>query len=512
MRTLKHIVKNAAAAVVRFFARITVRFGSIFNHDGSSRNPAGKGTGNAARPRKRLVDGVDADRFTRLCVVLVVGFVTLIGAILLSAAVHSGSREIPVDSQNVEDTPDGLTLSIGGDIMPTQDMMDSALGDGGYNFNNYLSELSGTLSGDLTVAGLCGQIDIHGKDRHVGGFDNGMNYPDALAEAMTATGIHYVMGANRYAFANGYDAMCDSISNLHTHSVGVVGLTRNDARKLNTGVVRRGGISVGLAGYNCVDSEEYHALTNEQKTYIAQTEKDADVLAERAKADIAAMRGSGAEFIVICVNWGGAGSLEPSDFIKDAAKKLAAAGADVVVGYGPYVPMEAEIVTDTGGAAEKECYVFYSLGVLYGDNHYTGKTLTKLSKIKNPSDAQKKQLKAEQKKAAAAEKAMSRSMTVSLKLTRAKNGSITVESASYSPIFLVKNPTQGEENAHLKYMAVEAARYIAAEERPAIFADDRQWQLCREAVTAIGQLTDKAGGKLVLAGAVSEDGETDTKI
>ena len=87
-----------------------------------------------------------------------------------------------------------------------------------------------------------------------------------------------------------------------------------------------------------------------------------------------------------------------------------------------------------------------------------------------------------------------------------------MESATYSPIYLVKNTAQSEENAHLSYIAVEAAKYIAAEERPPIFADDKQWQLCREASTAICALADQAEGKLIPAGAAETDSQTDTRI
>lgn len=510
---MKSLIKNAAAAILRWFARIAVAFNNIFNKGASSENPAGKGTGNTARPRKRLVDGVDADRFTQLCVVLVVGFITLIGAVLVVAAVNAGSREIPVaEQQDTTTDADGFTLSIGGNIMPTQDMMEAAQGEGGYNFNNYMSDLSGALAGDITIAGLCGQIDVNGKNREVGGFDNGMNYPDELAAAISATGINYVLGANQYAFANGYDGMCASISNLHVNSVGVIGLTNTDAQKLNTGVIRMNGVSVGIAGYNCADSADYNALSDEQKTYIARTDKDAEALANKAAADMAKMRGSGAEFFVICVNWGGAGSLAPSDFIRQAAKKIAEAGADVVIGYGPYITMETEIVPYESGGVNKECYVFYSLGVICGDNRYSSKTLDNLSKIKKPTDEQKKQLQEEKTRVTNINKAMSRSMTVTLKAARAKNGSVNVESAAYSPIYLVKNTAQGEENLHLKYMAVQAAKYVAAEERPALFADDKQWQLCREAFAEICALADQAEGKLVLTQFDTDNDETDTRI
>ena len=89
-------------------------------------------------------------------------------------------------------------------------------------------------------------------------------------------------------------------------------------------------------------------------------------------------------------------------------------------------------------------------------------------------------------------------MTVTLSVARGKNGTVSVESAGYSPVYIIRNAGQGEENAHLKYMAVPAAKYVSAEERPAIFADDAQWKSCKEAFTAICAIADKTDGRLVL--------------
>ena len=499
MLSLKKIIKGAVSAVLGFFAGFAVVFNNIFNKGNPADNPAGKGTGNEARPRKRLVDGVDADRFTRLCVFVVIGFVSIVGAVLVTAAVNSGSHRIPVEEQKDSSAKasGSFTLSIGGNIMPAQAMLDAALTDSGYQFHSSLSELSEALAGDMTIAGLCGQIDAYGKNRSVGGFDTGRNYPGELGEAIADMGINYIFGANQHAFANGYDGMCATISNLHVKSVGVIGMTNTDAQKLNTRVFRVNGVSVGLAGYNCIEGGDYAALTDEQRTYIATMGKDADVLAERAASDMAKMRSSGAEFVVVCLNWGGQGSLTETEFVKQAAKKIAEAGADVIVGYGPCVTLNTEIIQYERNGVARECYVFYSLGTMFGDNSYAGNQ--KLLSLKGKlTDEQKKAVSAEKKKVSQANAAMSRSMTVTLTVTRGKNGLVSVEQASYNPIYIIKNSSQGEENTHLKYMAVPAAKYVSEEERPAIFADDVQWNNCKAAFKAICALADKTDGKLVL--------------
>ena len=61
----------------------------------------------------------------------------------------------------------------------------------------------------------------------------------------------------------------------------------------------------------------------------------------------------------------------------------------------------------------------------------------------------------------------------------------------------------------MKYMAVPCVRYVGQEERPAIFADDKQWEACKSAFKAISAIADKTGGRLVLAELSHTDVESD---
>ncbi len=491
------IIKAVLSAVLGFFAKIAVSFNRIFNKDDVSSNPAGRGTGNEARPRRRLVDGVDADRFTRLCVIMVIGIVSVIGAVLIAASVRSGSHEIPVeDQEEPENRPSGtFTLSIGGNVMPTQDMLDCAFSDGKYNFRNGMSELSEVLAGDLTIAGLCGQVNAYGENQQIGGLDAGRNYPSALAATLSEMGVNYIFGANQHALANGYDGMCATISNLHVKSVGVIGMTDGDPSKLNTKIAKVNGINVGLAGYNCIEGPDYGKLTDEQKARIANVGKD--TLTDRAATDITKLRRSGAEFIVVCVNWGGLGSFTETDFIRNAAREIAKSGADVIVGYGPCVTLSAEVIQYTLGETDRECFVFYSLGCMYGNNVYPGqsKILGLTGKL---TDEQKKAIESEKKLIAKSKQIMPRSMIVNLSVARNGDGLVLVEQASYNPIYVIRNSAHGDENSHLKYLSVPCAKYVAAEVRPEIFAGDKEWENCKAAFKGICAIADKSGGRLVL--------------
>ena len=490
-------IRKIFGGILGFFARIAVWFGRIFDKGDSSANPAGRGTGNEARPRRRLVDGIDADRFTRLCVILVIGFVSLLGAVLIAASVRSGSHEIPVEDVEEQDNrPSGsFTITFGGNVMPTQDMLDSAFAEDQYDFHNGMWELSDVLAGDLTVVGLCGQVNAFGENKQLGGFDAGKNYPTALASALSELGVNYVFGANQHALANGYDGMCSTISTLHVKSLGVIGMTDGDPGKLNTRITKLNGVNVGLAGFNCIEGGDYAKLTAEQKGHIANVPKDA--LADRAATDIAKLKKSGAEYIAVCVNWGGLGSFAETDFMKETAKKIAESGADVIVGYGPCVTLGAEIISYKSGDADKECFVFYSLGCIYGNNVYPGQPKI-MGLTGSLSEAQKKALEEEKKLIAKSKTVMARSMTVTLNVSRSGDGTVSVTQGSFNPIFMIRNPGQGDANTHMKYMSVPCVKYVSAEERPAIFADDKQWEACKAAFRAVSSITEKTGGRVVL--------------
>ena len=390
--------------------------------------------------------------------------------------------------------------------MPTQNMLDSAYVDEKYDFRNGMSELADVLAGDMTIVGICGQVNAYGENSRLGGLDAGRNYPSALASALSEMGVNYIFGANQHALANGYDGMCSTISTLHVKSLGVIGMTDSSPDKLNTHIAKRNGVNIGVAGFNCIEGGDYAALTAEQKGHIANVPKDA--LADRAATDIARLKKSGAEFIVVCVNWGGLGSFVETDYMKETAKSIAESGADVIVGYGPCVTLGAEVIGYKSGDVTKECFVFYSLGCLYGNNVYPG--LPKIMSMKgNLTPEQSKALENEKKLIAQSKTTMARSMTVTLNVSRSGDGTVSVTRASYNPIFMIRNSGQNEENAHMKYMAVPCVKYVSAEERPAIFADDKQWEACKSAFKAISEIAEKTGGRLVLNDLIHADTESD---
>ena len=74
---------------------------------------------------------------------------------------------------------------------------------------------------------------------------------------------------------------------------------------------------------------------------------------------------------------------------------------------------------------------------------------------------------------------------------------------------MIRNSVRSEENAHLKYISVPCAKYVSADEKPDVFADDKQWEACKAAYKAIKAIAEKTGGRLVPNNLGQTEVETD---
>ncbi len=466
---MKEFIRKALVGIIEFFAAAAVKISNTFNKGKPTENPAGKGTSNAARPRRRLVDGLDESKFTRFCAVLMLCFMSVVGAVIIAVAVNSGSREIAVEQSS--DKSETVTIALGGCIAPSGSAIAAAESDGGYSFESGLSELAEAMTADISIAALSGQLDAYGDNAAVSGSDLNHNYPAELASAISGVGINYVFAANKYSLSNGYSGMTATIDTLRDSSLNVIGIAKNASDSFNCSVSMVNGVNVGVAGYNCVSSGDYDGLSDIQKSCVAQVEPDADAIAEAAGDDIARMRSLGAELVIICINWGNESDSSVSEFMTETAQMLADAGADIIVGYGPYTALRCDVLsTDDSG----ECYVFYSLGCLFADmtsqSFYT--------------------------------EAMSYSMTVTLTAEKDSDGEVSVSSAIYNPIYMADESVQGE------LVTVLSARYAVAQELPTVFADDAQWKKCQSAFRKICALAEESGGRLTLNELSSDSANT----
>ncbi len=430
--------------------------------------------GKGRRPRRRLLGGIDQRLLANILTVAAGIAVVVLGVVLIVTAANSGGRQLgeaplidTTDSENIitaDDTGATVTIALGGSIKLQNEVVTAAATSEGYDFNNYLSELQSIMSADVSIVSLSGTVDGKGDNSAISGHPD-PNYPSQLVESLANIGVNYTASASGYTMDNGYDAMCNTIDSLAESGITAVGISKSTDTGSTICVRRVNSIPIGIGAYNCVTEDELRSLKTTQSSLgyngdqIARCVNQVDIekASETIIADVKAMRQAGAQFIIICLNWGSSDLTAPNYAMRSLAQDMIDNGVDVTLGYGSDVMQKITVKShsDTQGN-KKNCYVFYSLGNLFSD-----------------CDSGSTQAKQE-------------SMVINLTLERAAGTEdVSIVSAYYHPVFINRDENYVTQNTYLKYRVVPAARYVDADELPDVFSTESQWDRCIQTFTDV---------------------------
>ncbi len=453
---------------------------SALRRGSGARGRIGRGS---AKPRRRLLEGVDQALLAKVVTIAAFCIVGAIGLALILISANSGGRELEmsvIDSAEtsgaitVEDAGAEATIAIGGSIKLQDEVLTAAKSGDAYNFNNYLSELKSVMSADISIVNMLGTVGA--EPESIKGYPSPA-YPTAVAEALKNIGVTHAVTANSYTLANGYDAMVKTNQSLLDNDITPIGTYTSSATGNEVYVKRVNSILIGIAAYNCLSESAYNDLqeaqaaagvTGEKLSYcINQLKFGADEACDGAekviKEDIEAMRQAGAQFIIVCFNWCSADSTNKTSAMGTMASRMANNGVDAIVGYGSDVVQTVKLLDGKDASGnKKKAYLFYSMGNLFSD-----------------VDSGESQSKRE-------------SLVIRLTLER-KSGSsaATLKSAEYHPIYINRDETNTTpETSYLKYRVVPALVYTNADKLPEAFSNESQWNKCKKAYNNIKALID----------------------
>lgn len=498
-------VNRRGGGIRRSASSSSIRTGSTRSiYKRTSRPRPGRGA-RSAKPRRRLLDGVNQETLAKVLTIGAFAVVGVVGLVLIFASANSGGKELETSvienqaSENVITTEDAgatLKLAFGGSVKLQQDIINAAAMGDSYDFNNYLSELGQVMSADVSIVNLMGTLDAAGDNSALAGYPQ-PNYPAQLGDALKNIGVTHAVTANSTALGKGFDGLTKTIDNLAGNDITALGSFRNPETGNNVYVKRVNSITIGIGAYNCLTDGAYNDLvnsqlaagvTNEQLSYCvnqlvytpnrSEGGKSYSLASDRILRDVQAMRGAGAQFVIICLNWGSASNTAPTDEMGTLAQRLIDAGVDVTVGYGSDVVQKVTVKDyKNADGTTKKCYVFYSLGNLLSDCD-SGNTPEKQA-----------------------------SMVVNMTLTRAAGEqALTVESATYHPIYINHDSQYDTQNTHLKYRSVPAYKYYYAEELPDVFSTAAQWKASKSAFDRIKGIA----GSNLQAGTLAGDQSANT--
>lgn len=222
-----------------------------------------------------------------------------------------------------------------------------------YDFSPYFDSVRSLIEqGDWSLVNL--ETPIAGKSLGYSGFPR-FNAPTELAEALRGAGFDIVTNANNHSLDRGAEGISRTLAALEAQQLVTKGTYRSRAESDKLTIVERKGIRMGLLAYTYgtngipLPSAMPYAvdLIDEQKIL----------------RDIAKLRAAGADFITIVLHFGTEYQTSPSDEQTKLARKLVAAGADIIAGAHPHVvqPYETVEVAEPDGTIRKGL-IIYSMG------------------------------------------------------------------------------------------------------------------------------------------------------
>lgn len=174
----------------------------------------------------------------------------------------------------------------------------------------------------------------------------------ALLDGLRDSGIDVVSMANNHLGDGGLHAVADEIGTLDGLGIGHAGAGANNSAARAPARVVAGGLRVAVLAYCWIEPLSYWATSNSPGS--------SGFSISQVTSDIAAAKAAGADYVVVMPHWG----LEYTDAVlsdqSNAAAKMIAAGADLILGsHSHWFGAMAQAGADK--------LVFYSFGNLVFD-------------------------------------------------------------------------------------------------------------------------------------------------
>lgn len=235
--------------------------------------------------------------------------------------------------------------------------------DGSYDFIPMLSYIKESMGdADYTVANVDGPMGGAGS-RGYKGYPQ-FNTPPHLMLALLDAGVDMLTLANNHALDTYFDGLKAEIENCITCGMDYVGAARTQEEHDTPVIKEINGIRIGFLNYTESTNTMEKYSDEAASIYGLNIARKADF-----DADVQAARNAGAEVVVAYMHWGTEYQRTPDSNEQSYAKKLVAAGCDVIIGGHPHVVQPAYWLTGTRNSdgGEQRTLCLCSMGNFLSD-------------------------------------------------------------------------------------------------------------------------------------------------
>ena len=249
------------------------------------------------------------------------------------------------------------TIRMAGDIVIDTEMLDACYdkASDSYDFAPYFSMIGDTLSkSDYTMINIDASLR-KGKYGY-SGYPQ-FTTPPVILQVVKNVGVDMITMCNNHMLDGYCDGLVESVGHVEAAGLDHIGGFVDEADSKTPEVYTINGIRVGFVCYtHSTNTMEDHC--DERSKFLVKRFKNADF-----KADVDAARAAGAEVVVAVAHWGDEYHREPDSDQQYWAKKLVAAGVDLIIGGHPHMVQPAEYITATdANGVSRTALCVYSIG------------------------------------------------------------------------------------------------------------------------------------------------------
>ncbi len=288
-------------------------------------------------------------------------------------------EEVETEEVVEEDDPEPdlrrLNMIVAGDITAHVPQIEQAkVGEDEYDFTPSFEIIKSYLQeGDITVGDLeTAQAgpEIRSVAWGVTGYTGfpEFNAPQELSEALKQAGFNAMTMANNHTLDRGYDGLMTSLAHVRGLGIETFGAYKSREERDTPTIIEHDGIEIAFIGYTyglngipIPDGHEYCV------NYVPEFEDITPVI-----EDIQAAREYGADLVAVFPHWGSMYVSEPQpQRLREVASRMAAAGADLIMGGHPHYIQPLEwFFNETEDGKERASLAIYSLGNFLSNQHY----------------------------------------------------------------------------------------------------------------------------------------------
>lgn len=232
-----------------------------------------------------------------------------------------------------------------------------------YSYDSFFTEVQPILSkGDWVWGNL--ETPLAGADLKYTGYPM-FNAPPELASALKNAGFNIITNANNHSLDRREQGVLRTLDRLKEQGLITKGTAASQEEADKPVIVEKNGIAMGILAYTYGTNG---IPIPQGKPYLVSLIDE-----QRMSDDIAKLRAAGADVVTVAVHFGLEYQREANEQQKDIAKKLIAAGADIILGSHPHVVQPYEMVeAEAADGSKHSGLVIYSLGNFISNQ--TGRT------------------------------------------------------------------------------------------------------------------------------------------